>query len=67
MQLALLEMGFLNGYECVRNIVLRMPVRLIPRQLRTLAYRVLLRDNARTQPAWTSSPAENIPGMQRQS
>jgi len=67
MQLILLELGFLNGSECIRNIVLRMPVRLIPRQLRTLAYQVLLRDDARTQPAWTSSPAQNIPGMRRQS
>jgi hypothetical protein len=60
-------MGFLNGSQCVRNIVLRTPVRLIPRQLRTLAYQVLLRGDARTQPAWTSSPAQNIPGIERQS
>ena len=67
MQLALLEMGFLNGFECIRNIVLRAPFRLIPRQLRTVAYQALLRDNVRAQPGWMSSPAPNLSGMQRRS
>ncbi len=48
MQLALLRIGFLNSFECIRNIVLRTPARVIPWQLRTLAYQALLRDNVRT-------------------
>ena len=36
--------GFLNDYECVRNILLRAPVRLLPSSLRGMIYRALLRD-----------------------
>lgn len=61
MQRLLREMGFLSRFECIRNIVVRTPLRLIPRRLRALAYRVLLRDSARSQPAWTMSPMRNTP------
>jgi len=42
-QLFLRKIGFLNAYECIRNILLRAPIRLTPVFARALCYKHLLR------------------------
>lgn len=37
------KMGFLSAFELVRNLVLRVPVRLLPNSLRAIVYKIILR------------------------
>jgi len=52
-QFYLYRIGLLNVFGCVRNILLRAPIRLTPGVLRALCYRLLLR--RRFTPGLTSS------------
>ena len=61
MELMLCEMGFLSRIECIRNIAVRTPVRLIPHQLRALAYRGFLRDAVGSPSTSAVSSVQNIP------
>jgi O104-antigen biosynthesis beta-1,3-galactosyltransferase len=51
LQLRLREMGFLKHYECLRNILVRGPVRLVPNQVRSMLYQRFLRKGIDTVPA----------------
>lgn len=43
-QLLLHRMGLLDARECIRNIMLRAPVRLAPRRVRSMFYSIFLRE-----------------------
>jgi len=43
-QLILARMGFITWVECISNIVLRIPIRLLPSSLRASIYNEILRD-----------------------
>ncbi|HVZ82157.1 MAG TPA: glycosyltransferase [Terracidiphilus sp.] len=57
MQLELHRLGFLNLFECLRNIGLRTPVRLLPAPLRALLYQFTLRHKPSRKDATSSVPA----------
>ncbi len=43
-QLYLRKIGYITGLQCLRNILLRAPIRLLPGSFRGAIYRILLRD-----------------------
>lgn len=44
-QTMLFKIGYISFFELVRNLLIRLPVRIIPIKLRVLIYKIFMRDN----------------------